>query len=202
VDRLVQELLEKDIVQPSESPWSAPLVIVAKKNGDVRMCVDYRRLNAVTKRPIFPIPATQQLLDSLEGSTYFSTLDLSQGYYQIPVKEEDISKTAFTTRRGQFEFKRMPMGLSSSPSTFQRLMHIVLKNENWEKCLIYLDDILVFGRSIDEHIERLKAVLQRFREAGLKLSPSKCFFLKRSVSYLGHIISTEGVSTDPAKLRR
>jgi transposase InsO family protein len=200
VDRLVQELLEKDIVQPSESPWSAPLVIVAKKNGDVRMCVDYRRLNAVTKRPIFPIPATQQLLDSLEGSTYFSTLDLSQGYYQIPVKEEDISKTAFTTRRGQFEFKRMPMGLSSSPSTFQRLMHIVLKNENWEKCLIYLDDILVFGRSIDEHMERLKAVLQRFREAGLKLSPSKCFFLKRSVSYLGHIISTEGVSTDPAKI--
>jgi hypothetical protein len=202
VDRLVEELLENDIIQPSESPWNAPIVIVAKKNGDIRMCVDYRRLNAVTKRVIYPIPATQQLLDCLYGSCYFSTLDLSQGYHQIPMAEADIQKTAFATRKGQYEYKRMPFGLCTAPATFQRLMHIVLKNENWQKCLIYLDDILIFGRSVDEHLERLKSVLQRIKEAGLKLSPSKCFFLKREVEYLGHVVPAAGIQTDPKKIEK
>jgi transposase InsO family protein len=200
VDKLVEELLLNDIIRPSESPWNAPIVIVAKKDGDIRMCVDYRKLNAVTKRAVYPIPATQQLLDCLSGSQYFSTLDLSQGYHQIPVAEDDIPKTAFATRKGQFEYKRMPFGLTTAPATFQRLMHIVLKNENWEKCLIYLDDILIFGRSVEEHLERLKAVLQRIREAGLKLSPSKCFFMQKEVTYLGHIITSTGIRTDPKKI--
>lgn len=202
VDKLVEDLLANDIIRPSESPWNAPIVIVAKKNGDIRLCVDYRRLNAVTKRVVYPIPATQQLLDCLSGSQFFTTLDLSQGYHQIPVAEEDIPKTAFATRKGQFEYKRMPFGLSTAPATFQRLMHIVLKNENWEKCLIYLDDILIFGRSVEEHLERVKAVLQRIREAGLKLSPSKCFFLRKEVDYLGHIVTSDGIRTDPKKIEK
>lgn len=202
VDKLVEDLLANDIIRPSDSPWNAPIVIVAKKNGDIRMCVDYRRLNAITKRSVYPIPATQQLLDCLSGSHFFSTLDLSQGYHQIAVAEEDICKTAFATRKGHFEYKRMPFGLTTAPSTFQRLMHIVLQQENWQKCLIYLDDILIFGRSVDEHLQRLKAVLQRIREAGLKLSPSKCFFLKREVEYLGHVVTSDGIRTDPKKIEK
>lgn len=200
VDKMVEDLLKSDIIQPSESPWNAPIVIVAKKNGDIRMCVDYRRLNSVTKRPVYPIPATQQLLDCLSGAQYFSTLDLSQGYHQIPMAKEDMEKTAFATRRGHFEYKRMPFGLSTAPATFQKLMHMVFRSENWEQCLIYLDDILIFGRSAEEHLQRLRTVLQRVREAGLKLSPMKCSFLRREVEYLGHIIGSEGIKTDPTKV--
>jgi hypothetical protein len=144
VDELVEQLLQHKIIRPSASPWNAPIVVVAKKDGDIRMCVDYRKLNAITKRPIFPIPEAQQLFDALGGASFFSTLDLSQGYHQVPVAEEDIPKTAFTTRRGQFEYLRMPFGLCSAPATFQRLMHTVLCSENWNKCLIHLHDILAF----------------------------------------------------------
>jgi hypothetical protein len=200
VDKMIDDLLQNDIIQPSESPWNAPIVIVAEKNGDIHLCVDYRRLNAVTKRAIYPIPSTQQLLDCLEGSVYFSTLDMSQGYHQIPMAAEDQQKTAFATRRGQFAYKRMPFGLSTAPATFQRLMHLVLRNENWEKCLIYLDDVLIFGRSADEHLTRLRAVLQRFREAGLKLSPSKCYFMQKEVEYLGHIVTGAAITTDGEKV--
>lgn len=200
VDKMVDDLLKNDVIQPSESPWNAPIVVVAKKNGDIRLCVDYRRLNAVTRRPIFPIPATQQLLDCLQDSAYFSTLDLSQGYHQIPMAPEDMEKTAFATRKGHFEYKRMPFGLSTAPATFQRLMHIVFKHENWEMCLVYLDDVIIFGRSVEEHLERLRAVLQRVREAELKLSPSKCSFMKTEVEYLGHVVSASGIKTDPRKV--
>lgn len=202
VDKMIEELLKNDIIQPSESPWNAPIVIVAKKNGDIRLCVDYRKLNAVTKRTVYPIPATSQLLDCLNGSIFFSTLDLSQGYHQIPMAPQDIPKTAFATRRGQYEYKRMPFGLSTAPATFQRLMHIAFKNENWEKCLIYLDDVLIFGRSAEEHLARLKAVLQRVREAGLKLSPAKCTFMEQKVEYLGHVITADGIQTDHKKVEK
>ena len=193
-------MLQHNIIRPSRSPWNAPIVVVAKKNGDIRMCVDYRRLNAVTKRPIFPIPDAQQLFDTLEGSCYFSTLDLSQGYHQVPVAENDIPKTAFTTRRGQFEYLRMPFGLCSAPATFQLLMHTVLRSENWTKCLIDLDDILVFGKTGEEHEDRLRTVLQRIREAGLKLSPEKCHLFQREVSYLGHTVSSKGIHTSSEKI--
>ena len=189
VDELVEQLLQHNIIRPSHSPWNAPIVVVAKKNGDIRMCVDYRRLNSITKRPIFPIPDAQQLFDTLDGACWFSTLDLSQGYHQVAVATEDIPKTAFTTRHGQFEYLRMPFGLCSAPATFQRLMHHVLQKENWIQCLIYLDDVLVFGRTPVEHFGRLKTVLQRIREAGLKLLPEKCHLFRQEVTYLGHVIS-------------
>jgi hypothetical protein len=202
VDTLVQQLLQQKIIQPSESPWNAPIVVVAKKNGDIRMCIDYRRLNAVTRRPIFPIPDAQQICDTLHGNEYFSTIDLSQGYYQIPVAEADREKTAFSTRTGHFEFLRMPFGLCSAPASFQRMMHKVLSSENWERCLIYIDDVLIFGKTEHEHFQRLRSILQRIREAGLKLSPEKCVFMKKEVEFLGHTISKEGIKTSNSKIEK
>lgn len=202
VDELVEKMLEQNIIRPSQSAWNAPIVVIKKKTGDIRMCIDYRRLNAVTLRPVFPIPDSVQLFDTLEGSKYFSSIDLSQGYYQVPMKKADIEKTAFTTRQGQFEFLRMPMGLSSGPATFQRLMHSILRNENWKQCLIYLDDVLIFGRTLEEHNQRLKVVLQRFREAHLKLSPEKCRFLRQEVEYLGHVINEKGISPSLSKVEK
>lgn len=202
VERMIQDFESKGIIRPSESPWNAPLVVVPKKNGDIRLTVDYRRLNAITKRPIFPIPDTRQLLDTLQGSAYYTTLDLSSGYYNVPMHEPDICKTAFSTRKNHWEFVRMPMGLSTSPSTFQRLMHKVFDKENWQQCLIYLDDILVFSRNLEEQTERLRTIFERIRAAGLKLSPEKCEFFKREVSYLGYTITENGTKTDENKINK
>lgn len=202
VDQLIQELADKNIIRPSQSPWNAPLVVIPKKNGDLRLTVDYRKLNSMTKRPIFPIPDANQLFDTLNGSALFTTLDLSSGYYNVPMKEEDIGKTAFSTRTNHWEFIRMPMGISTAPATFQRLMHKIFEKEKWHQCLIYLDDVLVFSRDLDEHIQRLRSIFQRIRESGVKLSPKKCNFLRSEVSYLGHTISQSGVKTDERKIKK
>lgn len=202
VERLVLEMKEGGIIRDSCSPWNSPIVLVRKKNNEIRFCIDYRRLNYLTKRPIFPIPDCQQLFDTLHGSEVFSALDLSQGYYQVAMDEDDIPKTAFTTKSGQYEFIRMPFGLSGAPATFQRVMHQVLKSQNWKSCLIYLDDVLVFGKDEKEHFERLYDVLSTIEKAGLKLSPKKCNFMMPQVKYLGHIISKRGISTDPEKIEK
>ena len=202
VENLIKDLEKKGIIRESESAWNAPLVVVPKKNGDIRLTVDYRKLNAITKRPIFPIPETRHLLDTLHGSAYFTTLDLSSGYYNVPMHESDIGKTAFSTRKNHWEFVRMPMGLSTSPSTFQRVMHKVFDKENWHQCLIYLDDILVFSRSLEEQTERLRTIFERIRSAGLKLSPEKCDFFKKEVSYLGYTITSQGTKTDEKKISK
>ena len=201
VDEQIQQMLEDNIIRESTSPWSFPLVVVRKPNGDLRLCVDYRKLNEITRRPIFPIPDSRTLFDALEGNKYFSTIDLSSGYHQVPMKEIDKEKTAFSTRRGQFEFNRMPFGLCGAPATFQRIMNVVLKDQVWEKCVIYLDDVLIFGRSIEEHNQRLREVLEQFRKADMKLSPQKCSFLQKEVSYLGHVIGSGGISVDPQKIK-
>ena len=201
VNNMVDDLRKNDIIEDSTSPWCFPLVLVKKSNGDIRMCVDYRQLNAITERPIFPIPEAGELFDTISGASYFSTLDMSSGYYQVPMNEDDREKTAFSTKMGHFQFKRMPFGLSGAPSTFQRLMTVLLRGINWKACVVYLDDILVFGRTVEEHNARLNEVLQRFQEAGLKLSPSKCKFLQKQVKYLGHIIDHTGVRTDPGKIK-
>ena len=202
VDDMVKEMEGKGIVRPSVSPWNAPLVVVPKKNGDIRLTVDYRKLNSITKRPVFPMPDSRALLDTLSGSSYFTTLDLSSGYYNIPMKEEDIQKTAFSTRHNHWEFVRMPMGLSTAPASFQRLMHMVFHKENWKQCLIYLDDILIFADDMEEHLQRLRVVFERIREAGLKLSPDKCSFIQSKVSYLGYTISKDGIHTDKSKIEK
>ena len=202
VDDMVDKLLSQDIIRHSDSPWNAALVVVKKKDGSIRLCVDYRNLNSKTIRPIYPIPDTKHLLDSLHGSKYFSAIDLSSAYYQCEVKEEDKEKTAFATRRGHYEFNRMPFGLCGAPATFQRLMHVVLKMENWTSCLIYLDDVLIFGKDYSEHLKRLELIFEKLSEAGIKLSPDKCNFFKTELQFLGHLITPDGIRRDPAKVSK
>ena len=200
VRRLIDDMLKKDIIQHSSSPWSSPIVLVKKKDGSARFCVDYRKLNAVTKKDAYPLPRVDDTLDTLAGSKFFSTLDLINGYWQVEVTEEDRQKTAFATSEGLFEFKRMPFGLCNAPATFQRLMDRVLKDLKWSECLVYIDDIVIFGRTFDEHLCHIANVLSHLRQAGLKLKPEKCYFLQQEVLYLGHIVSEEGIATDPSKI--
>ena len=201
VDALVEDLLKSGIIEESESPWNSPVVIVKKKNGDIRMCIDYRRLNMNTERPIYLIPDSKQIFDCLSGNAYFSTIDFSQGYYQVEMNNKDAEKTAFTTRTGHYHFLRMPFGLSSAPATFQKLMNKMLNEENWYSCLIYLDDIIIFGKNEDEHNARLRKILSKIREAGLKLSPFKCEFSLTEINFLGHTICKEGIKTDINKVK-
>ena len=200
-NKQLDQMLEKGIIEPSSSPWSSPIVLVKKKDGTTRFCVDYRKLNALTIKDAYPLPRIDESLDNLAGNTWFSTLDLCSGYWQVGVKEEDRPKTAFSTRKGHFQFRKMPFDLSCAPATFQRLMETCLSGLQWEKCLIYLDDIIVVGKTFDQMITNLRSVFDRLVSAGLKLKPKKCALFSKSVLYLGHIISEDGIATDPAKTK-
>ena len=202
VQELLSRMLKDDIIQPSSSPWAAPVVLVRKKNGSFRFCVDYRRLNEVTRKDAYPIPRIDDTLDTLAGSKLFTTLDLLSGYWQVEVAVADRAKTAFSTPDGLYEFTVMPFGLCNAPATFQRLMDLVLRGLQWTQCLVYIDDVIIPGRSFGEHLNNLQAVLQRLREAGLKLQPKKCAFLQRQVNYLGHVVTSDGVAADPAKVEK
>ena len=201
-DAAVQKLFDQGTVRESTSPWASPLVFVRKKNGQLRPCVDYRRLNAVTRKDAYPLPRTQDCFDAVAGSTLFSSMDITSAYNQIPIREKDIPKTAFVTKHGLFEFTTMPFGLCNAPATFERLMELALAGLQWKICLIYLDDVLVFSKTFDEHMNRLNAVLDRIRKANLKLKPVKCHFLRPEVAYLGHILSAEGVQPNPDNLAK
>ena len=200
IEELVEEMLEQEVIEPSESPWASPIVLVKKKDGDVRFCVDYRRLNQMTKLDEFPLPRVDDTLDILNGSCYFSTLDLASGYWQVAMDPESKEKTAFATFAGLYQFRKMPFGLVNAPATFQRLMEVVLSGLARRVCVVYLDDVLVFGRTIEEHNANLAQVLERLRRAGLRLKPKKCHFALTEVEYLGHVVSAKGVRTDPKKI--
>lgn len=195
----VKKMQQQGIVQPSESPWSSPIVLVKKKNGETRFCVDYRELNKITKRDGYPLPRIDDALDCLAGSNFFSTLDLKSGYFQCPLSEEDREKTAFSTPDGLFEFRVLPFGLSNGPATFERLMDTVLRGHKWKHCLIYLDDLCIFGKTLEEHNQRLSEILKCLEQANLSLNIKKCSFGASEISLLGHQISREGVRPDPAK---
>ncbi|KAL2086104.1 hypothetical protein ACEWY4_017163 [Coilia grayii] len=197
----IGDLLERGVVRVSCSPYSSPIVVVQKKDGTIRLCVDYRQLNARTRKDAFPLPRIEESLDALTGATLFSTLDMASGYNQVPVAEQDKAKTAFCTPFGLFEFNRMPFGLCNAPSTFQRLMERIFGDERFSSLLLYLDDIVVFSTSFESHLKRLDLVLQRLQQHNLKLKLAKCNFFQSKVNYLGHVISAEGVSTDPEKIR-
>ena len=201
IEEEVQKMLIADIIKPSKSPWSSPVVLVTKPDGSARFCVDYRKLNAVTKRDAYPIPRIDDTLDALGKARFFTTLDLESGYWQIPMKEEDKEKTAFSTSQGHWEFQTMPFGVVNGPACFQRLMNYVLTKLHWTHCLVYLDDIIIFSRTFEEHMDRLKTVLSRLKKAGLTLKPRKCQWVQRSVKYLGHIISEEGIQPDSTKIK-
>ncbi|KRZ03458.1 Transposon Ty3-G Gag-Pol polyprotein [Trichinella pseudospiralis] len=192
-------MIHRDIIEPSCSPWASPIVLVNKKDGTCRFCVDYRQLNNVTQKDAHPLPRIDDTLDALSGAQWFSTLDLASGYWQVEMETRDREKTAFTTPYGLYQFKVMPFGLCNAPATFQRLMETSLRGLVGSKCLVYLDDVIVFGRTAEEHTARLQEVLDRLRKVGLKVKPEKCQLMKRKVAYLGHIISEKGIATDPSK---
>ena len=196
----IEEMKRDGVIEPSVSPWAAPIVLVRKKDGSTRFCVDYRKLNNVTRKDSYPLPRIDDTLEALSGATWFSSLDLKSGYWQVGVHPEDREKTAFTTGRGLWQFRVMPFGLCNAPATFERLMEKVLAGLPLSVCLVYLDDILVPARSFDGHIQNLRTVFSRLREANLKLSPKKCTLFRRQLKFLGHIVSESGVSTDPKKL--
>lgn len=197
-ERQVIETMEKQgIIRKSHSCWSSPLCLVRKKNGKVRPCIDYRAVNKVTQTDNFPIPRTRDCLDAVAGAKLFSTFDVTSSYHQIPVREQDIPKTAFITKYGLYEHCTMPMGMKNSSATFQRCMEAALQGLQWLTCLIYLDDVVVFASSFDEHVERVDQVLDRVQKAGLKLKPDKCHLFEEKVHFLGHIISGEGVCPSP-----
>ncbi len=197
----IETMLKNDVIRPSRSPWAAPVVLVTKKDGSIRFCVDYRKINAVTKKDVYPLPRIDDALDAMYESTIFSTLDLASGYWQVEMDPEDREKTAFISEQGLFEFNVMPFGLCNAPATFQRLMDAVLAGLKWTCCLVYLDDIIIFSKTFDEHLEHLAQVLGRIQEAGLMLKTSKCYFARDRIPYLGHIVSAEGIEPDPSKIK-
>ena len=198
----IEEMLEKGVISPSNSPWANPVVLVKKKDGSTRFCVDYRKLNDLTYKDAYPLPRIDDSLDTLCGSKWFSSLDLASGYWQVEVNPNDKCKTACTTGTGLYEFNVMPFGLCNAPSTFERLMERVLSGLHWQTCLVYIDDILIFAPSFEEHSKRLSEVFNRLSSAGLKLKPKKCHLYQKEVLYLGHVVSSKGVTTDPEKTRK
>ena len=198
----VGKMLESGVIRPSNSPWASPIVLVKKKDGSVRFCVDFRKLNDETVKDVYPLPRISDMLEALSTGVYFSTLDAACGYWQIVMRERDKHKTAFICTEGLFEFEVMPFGLCNAPATYQRLMNLMLAGLTWKSCLVYLDDILVFSASFEAHLADLEEVLKRLRTAGMLLKVSKCFFALKSVAYLGHVVSAEGIRADPAKVAK
>ena len=197
----VQQMLSSSVIRPSNSPWGSPVIMVKKKDGSLRFCVDFRQLNAATVKDAHPNLRIDDLLDALHGASWFSTLDLKSGYWQVPIQERDKEKTAFLTSRGQlFEFNQVPFGLCNAPATFSRLMDRVLAGLHWETCLFYLDNIIVFAATWEEHLDHLLQVFERLKHAKLKLGADKCTFAAREVSYLGHRVTEEGLLPDPSLL--
>ena len=192
---LVKSLLEQGVISPSNSPWASPIVLTIKQDGSPRMCIDYRKLNCVTERDSFPLPRMDDLLDRLGESTCRSTLDLQSGYHQIPMREADKEKTAFAVSSGLYQFNCLPFGLKNGPAVFQRIMHDTLAGIHYIFALCYLDDIIVFSRSLENHLDHLDQVLQRLEKANLQVKLSKCAFLQRKIKYLGHVVTDEGVGS-------
>ena len=197
--QLVEDMLAIGIIQESNSAWSSPTVLVKKKDGTTRICIDYRRLNQVTMVDAYPLPHIE---DTLGGTRFFCSLDLASRYWQVEMDAADREKTAFVTQGGLYKFRMMPFGLVNAPATFERLMERVLRGIAWSECLVYLDDILVFGPNFATMLARLESVLDRLGKAGLKLKAKKCQLFQEEIPFLGHIVSAAGIGADRAKCRQ
>ena len=192
--------MDKGFVRPSVSPWGAPILFVKKKDGTLRMCIDYRQINKVTVKNKYPLPRIEDLFDQLRGASVFSKIDLRSGYYQLRVKEVDVPKTAFRTRYGHYEFLVMPFGLTNAPAAFIDLMNRVFHPYLDQFVVVFIDDILVYSKDAQEHEHHLRIVLQTLRENKLFAKLSKCDFWLKEVSFLGHIVSAAGIRVDPVKI--
>ena len=200
VQQQVAELIKSGRIVHSTSPYSAPVVIIRKKNGTLRLCIDYRRLNAKTIKDAYPLPQIDFILDQFSGSQFFSTMDLSNGYWQIPINEADRPKTAFSTSLGHFEWTVMPFGLCNAPATFQRMMNLSFSEFIGKFVFIYLDDIIIYSPSVESHTEHIHQILNRIDQVNLRLNPTKCLFFQDSVKFLGHVVSKNGISPDQSKI--
>ncbi|KAJ0755697.1 putative nucleotidyltransferase, Ribonuclease H [Helianthus annuus] len=200
LSKQLQELLEKGFIRPSSSPWGAPVLFVKKKDGTFRMCIDYRELNKVTVKNRYPLPRIDDLFDQLQGSCYYSKIDLRSGYHQLRVRDEDVSKTAFRTRYGHYEFLVMPFGLTNAPAVFMDLMNRVCKPYLDKFVIVFIDDILIYSKSQEEHEQHLRVILELLRKEQLYAKFSKCDFWLREVHFLGHVVNKDGIHVDPSKV--
>ena len=201
VRKLLQDWIKAEIITDSESPYASQMVLVRKKSGEIRVCIDYRQLNELTVKDAFPLPRIDECIESLKGAKYFSSLDLTQGYLQVKVHEADQEKTAFRALGSLYQFNRLPFGLCNSPATFSRLMGKCFSDLYGKGLIVYLDDMLLYSTTITEMITQLDRIFQRLRQFGLKLKPEKCQFFKESVTFLGHTISAAGIQTDQSKIQ-
>jgi hypothetical protein len=200
IEQHLKEMLEAGVIEPAQSPWAAPVVLVQKKDGGVRFCVDYRRLNAVTRFDAYPLPRIDETFEALSGAKYFCTLDLISGYWQVGLTKRAKQKSAFITREGLYRWNVMPFGLCNAPSTFKRLMETVLAGLQWKTCLVYLDDVIVFGATEVEMLARLDEIFTRLEQANLKLKPEKCRLFAQEVEYLEHRVSAARIAVCPDKV--
>ncbi|KMQ85099.1 reverse ribonuclease integrase, partial [Lasius niger] len=201
IDREVNEMEAAGVIEASHSAWSSPVVIMKKKDGKHRFCIDFRRVNEVTEKDAYPLPQVTATLDKLRGARYLTTLDLKKGYWQVPLDAASRPITAFTIPgRGLFQFTVMPFGLHSAPATFQRLLDTILGPALEPHVFVYLDDIIILSRTFDEHLELLAEVFRRLRDARLRFNPEKCRFCIGQLKYLGHVIDRDGIRTDPEKV--
>src|SRR3954462_1919070 len=200
LNKQLEELLEKKFIRPSVSPWGAPVLLVKKKEGSMRLCVDYRQLNKVTIKNRYPLPRIDDLMDQLVGAGVFSKIDLRSGYHQIRVKKDDIQKTAFRTRYGHYEYTVMPFGVTNAPGVFMEYMNRIFHPYLDQFVVVFIDDILIYSKSEEEHAEHLRVVLELLKEKKLYAKLSKCEFWLNEVSFLGHVISKDGIAVDPTKV--
>jgi len=198
VNQEISKMLDAGIIRESRSPYNFPVLVVPKKDGSKRICVDLRALNLVTVLQHFPLPLIQDVIDGLVGAEYFTLIDLKAGYWQVELDEESKQKTAFSTDRGHYEFNRVPFGLKNAPTEFSRIMSILFGNVVFVK--VYLDDIIIFSSSFSSHVEHIRSVLKILEKSGLKINNEKCEWAKRELKILGHIVSNNQVSMDPAKI--
>ena len=196
----LQELLEKGFIRPSVSPWGAPVLFVKKKDGTLRLCIDYRQLNKLTVKNKYLLPRIDDLFDQLKGASIFSKIDLRSGYHQLRIKDADVHKTTFRTRYGHYEFLVMPFGLTNAPAAFMDLMNRVFQSYVDQFVVVFIDDILVYSKDRESHDTHLQVVLETLRKEQLYAKLSKCEFWKNDVSFLGHIVSKEGIRVDPKKI--
>ena len=201
VRKCLESWLKQGIIRPSKSPYASQVVIVCKKSGEIRLCIDFRKLNAISIRDSFPLPRIEEALQAVQAAVWFTSFDLAQGYLQMAMEEADIPKTAFRAgSSGLFEFTRMPFGLTNAGASFCRLMEMVIGDQQFVTLLFYLDDICIFANSADQMLDRIELVFSRLKQYQLKIKPKKSFFFQMEVSFLGHVLSAKGISPNPEKV--